>query len=80
MIEIAQKIETEISKLGINQDITIAIMGCIVNGPGEAKEADIGIAGGNGKAVLFKKGEVIRSIPEKDIVSELVWEIKKMIE
>lgn len=80
IIEIAQKIETEISKLGINQDITIAIMGCIVNGPGEAKEADIGIAGGNGKAVLFKKGEVIRSIPEKDIVSELVWEIKKMVE
>jgi (E)-4-hydroxy-3-methylbut-2-enyl-diphosphate synthase len=52
-------------------------MGCVVNGPGEAREADIGIAGGDGCAVLFKKGEVLRKIPEEAIVSELMQEIEK---
>jgi len=52
-------------------------MGCIVNGPGEASEADIGIAGGNGKAILFKKGKVIKTIDEKDIVNCLINEIEK---
>ena len=54
-------------------------MGCAVNGPGEAKDADIGIAGGNGEALLFKKGEIIRKIPENDLVSELIKEIKSML-
>ena len=53
-------------------------MGCAVNGPGEAKEADIGIAGGDGCAILFKKGQIIRKIPEDKIVSELIAEIDKM--
>ena len=58
-------------------DIKVAVMGCVVNGPGEAKEADIGIAGGDGCAVLFKKGEVLRKIPESEIVTELMKEIEK---
>ena len=54
-------------------------MGCAVNGPGEAREADIGIAGGNGEALLFKKGEIIRKIPENNIIEELKKEILEMI-
>ena len=53
-------------------------MGCVVNGPGEAREADIGIAGGIGEALLFKKGESIMKIPEKKIVEVLIEEIEKM--
>lgn len=60
--------------------LKVAIMGCVVNGPGEAREADIGVAGGKGEAVLIKKGEIIRKIPEDDIVSTLIFEIKKMTE
>lgn len=63
----------------VNKPIKVAIMGCAVNGPGEAKDADIGIAGGNGEALLFKKGEIIRKIPENDLVSELIKEIKSML-
>ncbi len=57
--------------------IRVALMGCIVNGPGEAREADIGIAGGKGEALLFKKGEIIRKIDENDIVSSLINYIKE---
>ena len=63
----------------VNKPIKVAIMGCAVNGPGEAKDADIGIAGGNGEALIFKKGEIIRKIPENDLVSELIKEIKSML-
>jgi (E)-4-hydroxy-3-methylbut-2-enyl-diphosphate synthase len=55
-------------------------MGCVVNGPGEAKEADIGIAGGKGAGVLFKKGKVVRRLKEKDFVSVLLNEIQKMVQ
>lgn len=58
-------------------DIKVAIMGCAVNGPGEAREADIGVAGGNGEALLFRKGKIIRKIIEDDIVSVLINEINK---
>lgn len=58
--------------------IRVALMGCVVNGPGEAREADVGIAGGKGEAVLIKKGEIIRKIPEADILSCLIEEIKKI--
>ena len=54
-----------------------AIMGCPVNGPGDAKEADIGVAGGKESALLIKKGEIIRSIPQKDVVKVLIEEIEK---
>ncbi len=63
----------------IDSDIKVAIMGCIVNGPGEAKEADIGIAGGNGQAVLFKKGQITAKIAEKDIAEVLIEQIKQLI-
>ena len=75
LIEIANKVYDGLKD--INKDIKIAIMGCAVNGPGEAKEADIGIAGGDGEALLFKKGKIIRKIPKDNIVSELLQEIKK---
>ncbi len=58
--------------------VKVALMGCVVNGPGEAREADIGIAGGKGEAVLIKKGEIIKKIPEGDIVSALIEEVKKL--
>lgn len=64
----------------LETDITVAIMGCSVNGPGEAREADIGIAGGNGEALLFKKGEIIRKIKEDNLVEELKKEILNMIQ
>lgn len=70
--------EVEEALVDCRKDLSIAIMGCIVNGPGEAREADIGIAGGDGKAVLFKKGEVVRTLNEKDVVSELLEEIEKL--
>jgi (E)-4-hydroxy-3-methylbut-2-enyl-diphosphate synthase len=58
--------------------IKVAIMGCVVNGPGEAREADVGIAGGKGEAVLIKKGEVVRKIDEKNIITALIDEINNI--
>ena len=63
---------------GLKGPLAIAIMGCVVNGPGEAKEADIGIAGGKETGILFKKGEVVRKIPEAQLVDELLHEIQTM--
>jgi len=57
--------------------IKLAIMGCVVNGPGEAKEADVGIAGGDGTGVLFKKGKVIKKFPEEKLVDVLLKEIEQ---
>jgi (E)-4-hydroxy-3-methylbut-2-enyl-diphosphate synthase len=62
----------------ISKPITIALMGCVVNGPGEAKEADIGIAGGKGVGLLFKKGRVVRKVKEKDFANVLLSEIYEM--
>ena len=62
----------------ISAPLTVAIMGCVVNGPGEAKEADIGIAGGKGAGVLFKRGEIVRKVKEKDFASVLLKEIQAM--
>ena len=59
----------------INKNITVAIMGCAVNGPGEAREADLGIAGGNGCGLLFSKGEIIRKVPEEKLLDALYEEI-----
>ena len=74
-------IATEVEKRleNIKKPISVAVMGCVVNGPGEARNADIGIAGGNGEALLFKKGEIIRKIKEENIIEELKEEILKMI-
>jgi len=76
LIGIAKKAEERLS--GVNKNITVAIMGCIVNGPGEASAADIGIAGGKGCGVLFKKGEIVCKLPEDQLLSRLVEEIEKM--
>lgn len=62
----------------VTKPLKVAVMGCAVNGPGEAREADIGIAGGDGCAILFKKGEIIRKIPESEILSALLTEIQSM--
>lgn len=76
LIRIANEAEKRLSDC--DKDITVAIMGCVVNGPGEAREADIGIAGGDGCGVLFKNGEIIRKIPEERLLDELLKEIEKM--
>ncbi len=70
--------EAEIRLKDVNKDITVAIMGCVVNGPGEAKNADIGIAGGDGCGVLFKKGEIVRKLNENELLNALCEEIERM--
>ncbi|MDP4179804.1 MAG: flavodoxin-dependent (E)-4-hydroxy-3-methylbut-2-enyl-diphosphate synthase [Bacillota bacterium] len=76
LIEIANEVEKRLQ--GVSKNIKVAVMGCAVNGPGEAKHADIGIAGGDGEALLFKKGEIVRKIPQDKIVEELLAEIEKL--
>ncbi|MEG0969988.1 MAG: flavodoxin-dependent (E)-4-hydroxy-3-methylbut-2-enyl-diphosphate synthase, partial [Acidaminococcaceae bacterium] len=63
----------------ITEPITVAVMGCVVNGPGEAREADVGIAGGIGEGLIFKKGEIIKKVSEERIIDELFAEIDKII-
>ena len=78
LINIVKQFEDRVALENLSDlPITVALMGCIVNGPGEAREADIGIAGGNGEAVIFKKGEIIKKIKETDIVDTLIREIKE---
>lgn len=76
LIKIAADAEKRLAN--VNKNITVAIMGCIVNGPGEASAADIGIAGGKGCGVLFKKGEIICKLPEEKLLDALIEEIEKM--
>lgn len=76
MIGLAHRVE-ELTK-DINKKIKIAVMGCAVNGPGEAREADIGITGGDGEGLIFKKGEIIRKVSEDKLLTALMDEIKKM--
>ena len=77
LIPIAKEVEEFLNTL--NSNITVAVMGCAVNGPGEARNADIGIAGGINEGLLFKKGEIIKKVPQKEIVNVLKEEILKMI-
>lgn len=76
MLPIVRQMEEYLNSL--NKDISVAIMGCPVNGPQEASRADIGVAGGKDQAILFKKGQIIRTIPQDQIVSQLIEEIEKM--
>ncbi|GAA0063427.1 flavodoxin-dependent (E)-4-hydroxy-3-methylbut-2-enyl-diphosphate synthase [Clostridium sporogenes] len=76
LISIAEEVEKRL--LNCNKNIKVAVMGCVVNGPGEAREADIGIAGGKGEGLIFKKGEIIKKVKEEDIIDELIKEIEKM--
>lgn len=79
LIPLVAQFEEAAKKEGIlDLPLKVAIMGCVVNGPGEAREADIGIAGGKGEAVLIRKGEIIRKIAEEDIVDTLIGEIKRL--
>ena len=59
-------------------DIKVAVMGCVVNGPGEAREADIGIAGGRGEGLLFRYGEIVEKLPERELIPRLLQEIRDM--
>jgi (E)-4-hydroxy-3-methylbut-2-enyl-diphosphate synthase len=74
---IVQKVEEALSQ--VEASPKVAIMGCVVNGPGEAKEADIGIAGGRGQGILFRKGQGIRKIPERDLARVLIREVKEIV-
>ena len=77
LIPIAKEIESFLQN--IESDITVAVMGCVVNGPGEARNADVGIAGGVGEGVLFKKGQVIKKVPQEELVEVLENEILNII-
>ena len=76
LVKLAGEVENAVRD--IHKPIKIAVMGCAVNGPGEAREADIGVAGGDGCGIIFKNGEILRKVEEKDIVSELLKEIEKI--
>lgn len=76
LIRIAEDVEERLQRL--DKPLKVAVMGCVVNGPGEAREADVGIAGGRGEGLLFRKGEVIRKVPEDRLVEELLKEIEKI--
>lgn len=76
LIKTAKEVENALKNT--DKDITVAVMGCVVNGPGEAKEADVGIAGGDSCAVIFRRGEILRKIKEEDIVPELLREIDRL--
>lgn len=76
LISLANQVEERLKTC--KKPIKVAVMGCIVNGPGEAKEADIGIAGGDGNGLIFKKGKILRKVDEKDLLDELMKEIEKL--
>lgn len=76
LIKIANEVEDRVKN--IDKNIKVAVMGCAVNGPGEAREADIGIAGGHGEGLIFKKGEILRKVPEDRLVEELIKEIDRL--
>ena len=76
LIKIAEEVEGKLKNT--NKNIKVAVMGCVVNGPGEAREADIGIAGGKGFGIIFKKGQIVKKVKEEDLVSELIKEIESL--
>jgi (E)-4-hydroxy-3-methylbut-2-enyl-diphosphate synthase len=77
IIGLAQEVEKRLS--GIKEPITVAVMGCIVNGPGEAREADVGIAGGKGVGLLFKHGEILKKFDEQELADVLVKEVEELV-
>ena len=76
LIGLAFRVEEKLRN--VDKDITVAVMGCVVNGPGEAREADIGIAGGKGEGLLFRHGEILRKVPEENLLDELMKEIDRL--
>lgn len=79
IISLANEVEERVKNIDTDKDIKVAVMGCVVNGPGEAREADLGIAGGKGEGLIFKKGEIIKKVPEDRLLGELMAELDKMI-
>lgn len=77
LIGVAEEVEKRLA--GIDKPLTVAVMGCVVNGPGEAREADVGIAGGKGEGLLFRRGEVVRKVPESELADALMAEVEKMV-
>jgi (E)-4-hydroxy-3-methylbut-2-enyl-diphosphate synthase len=77
LFSLVEKVEKALTS--VKASPKVAIMGCVVNGPGEAKEADIGVAGGRGQGILFRKGEVVRKVPEKDLADVLIKEVMKLV-
>ena len=78
LIHLANQVETMVSGMEGLDGVKVAVMGCVVNGPGEAKEADIGIAGGVGEGLIIKKGEILRKVPEEDLLNSLRSELEAM--
>ena len=76
LISLAKDVEARVKD--IDRDITVAVMGCVVNGPGEAREADLGVTGGKGEGLIFKKGQIIRKVPEAELLDALMEEIDKL--
>jgi len=76
LIRVAEEVEQRLS--GVDKKITVAVMGCVVNGPGEAREADVGIAGGKGEGLVFRHGEIVRKVPEDQLADALLEEIAKL--
>jgi len=79
LMKLVKDVEDRITNINLPRPIKVAILGCVVNGPGEASEADIGIAGGKGKGMLYKDGKLVRSFKEDQIVDELVKELKTFV-
>ena len=77
LISIANEVERRVA--GLDAKLKVAVMGCVVNGPGEAREADIGIAGGDGVGLIFRKGEILRKVPQEQLVDELMKEIDMIV-
>jgi (E)-4-hydroxy-3-methylbut-2-enyl-diphosphate synthase len=75
LIQVAEEVEKRLS--GLDATFSVAVMGCVVNGPGEAREADFGIAGGRGEGLLFRNGEIVRKVPENELADALVDEVMK---
>ena len=76
MIPIAEEVERRLKN--VTKPITVAVMGCVVNGPGEASAADVGIAGGKGEGLIFRKGEILYKVPQERLVDALMEEIAKL--
>jgi (E)-4-hydroxy-3-methylbut-2-enyl-diphosphate synthase len=77
LITVAQEVERRLQT--VDSPVTVAVMGCVVNGPGEAREADFGIAGGRGEGLLFRHGEIVRKVPENELADALVEEVMKSV-
>ena len=76
MIPIAEELERRLADC--KKNITVAVMGCVVNGPGEASAADIGVAGGKGEGMIFRKGKILYKVPQEKLVDALMEEIQKL--